>query len=101
MAHNVAVAPAPRSQRGYEKMIGPTAKGIITGAGFGVLAGLAVGASTGAESADDDDGLAKSILYALSELAVDTEMNAVRIEALSARIDDLEARLDGFSTTGK
>jgi hypothetical protein len=75
------------------------AKGLITGAAFGLLAGLAVGA--GAESADEDDGLVKSILYALSELAVDTEMNAVRIEALSARIDELEARLEGAAVPGK
>jgi hypothetical protein len=75
------------------------AKGLITGAAIGLLAGIAVAA--GAESADGDDGLVQSILYALGELAVDTEMNAVRIEALSARVDELEARLDAPAALGK
>jgi MaoC like domain len=75
------------------------AKGLITGAAIGLLAGIAVAA--GAESADGDDGLVRSILYALGELAVDTEMNAVRIEALSARVDELEARLDAPAALGK
>ncbi len=75
------------------------AKSLITGAALGLLAGLAMGA--GAESADEDGGFLKSILYALGELAVDTEMNAVRIEALSARVDELEARLDDPAAPGK
>lgn len=75
------------------------AKGFITGAAIGLMAGLAVAA--GAESTDEGDGFLKSILYALGELAVDTEMNAVRIEALSARVDELEARLDLPSAPGK
>jgi hypothetical protein len=88
-----------RDWGGHERMTRAMAMGLISGAAIGLLAGLAVGA--GAESADEVAGFMKSILYALGELAVDTEMNAVRIEALSARVDELEARLNGPAAPGK
>ena len=63
----------------------------------GLLLGLILGlgsAGTVAVAADETlSNFSRSLLYAISELAVDTEVNAARIVALSGRIDELEISL--------
>lgn len=71
------------------------------GRGFavGLVAGLLLAASAAAV-ADETSGVrdfARTTLYAVVELAIDTETNATRIAALDERIDDLELRLDALT----
>ena len=66
----------------------------------GFLAGLLVGAATvlvtnapADQEAGESEALA-AVLYAISQLAVDTEQNAKRIVELADRIDRLEQRVE-------
>ena len=65
---------------------------------LGFLAGAMVaGAATSlADDGEKQRDFAKSVLYAVTGLAVDTETNATNIVALRDRIDDLELRVDGL-----
>ena len=62
------------------------------------LAGLAAGAAlvmAGQTAAENENGggLAGSVLYAISELSVETEVNAGKIEELDERVANLEAEV--------
>lgn len=64
----------------------------IAGVFFGgalVLAGTAM-----AVTKEERRQFAASLIYAVAELAVDTEKNAKRIVDLRERIDDLELQMD-------
>lgn len=64
----------------------------------GLVLGLVLGlgsAGTVAVAADEElSNFTRGLLYAISELAVDTEVNAARIVALAQRIDELEISLE-------
>ena len=63
---------------------------------LGLILGVFLTASGSALWADDNKerNFAKSVLYAISELAIDTEVNAERIVELQQRVDDLEIVLE-------
>jgi hypothetical protein len=65
----------------------------------GMIVGAVVALSSPGFSASEDVVRRSyaSILYALAELAVDTETNASRIVALGERVDDLEEMLEEMS----
>ena len=65
----------------------------------GMIVGAVVALSSPGFSASEDVVRRSyaSILYALAELAVDTETNASRIVALGERVDDLEVILEEMS----
>ncbi len=65
----------------------------------GMILGAVVALSSPGFSADEDvvRKTFTSILYALAELAVDTETNASRIVELGERVEHLEARLEEMS----
>ena len=65
----------------------------------GTIVGAVVALSSPGFSASEDVVRRSyaSILYALAELAVDTETNASRIVALGERVDDLEVMLEEVS----
>ena len=73
----------------------------IRGFLFGLFFGVVLSTAGTALSADDagDRGFAKSILYAIAMLAIDTEKNAAYILELRQRMDDLEELLDEKSTS--
>ena len=70
---------------------------IQDGRGFllGLLAGamLASAGTTIAEDHDRQDSFRVGVYYAVTELAVDTEMNATNIAALRVRLSDLELKV--------
>jgi hypothetical protein len=77
------------------KRAGTFVLGLVTGAIFAV-AGTAV-------SQEDDAarGFATRVLYAIAQLAADTERNAARISALADRVDDLEEMLKKEAKTAQ
>jgi hypothetical protein len=68
------------------------------GRGFllGLLTGamLAVTGTAFSESKEAKQSPSLSVIYTLSELAINTETNAASIAALRARVDDLELKID-------
>ena len=60
---------------------------------------LAVTGTALAVGEDDQNELTQSLLYAIAELAVDSELNAVNIVALRERVDGLEHRLQQLAPT--
>lgn len=50
---------------------------------------------------DAREDFAQSVLYAITELAVDTEKNAARIEELGDRLSDLEEKLKQGAAAAK
>ncbi len=64
----------------------------IAGALTGAIFAISVGAT--AQPLKGDDGFLTTILYAISQLAVDTEKNAAKIVSLSERLDDLEEKFE-------
>ncbi len=65
----------------------------------GMILGAVVALSSPGFSADEDDVRRSfaSMLYALAELAVDTETNAGRIVELRERVEHLEGMLEEMS----
>lgn len=77
--------------------------GFWLGASAGVTCGLVLGAGLGAVADEEAVTLrdfAKRTLYAVGDLAVDTEANAKRIVDLESRVDDLELRLEALGGAG-
>ncbi|MDJ0610960.1 MAG: hypothetical protein QNJ67_18445 [Kiloniellales bacterium] len=67
---------------------------------FGVVFGLVLASAASAPWAEDGIGAAfkKEVLYALAQLAIDTEMVAASVVELQQRVDDLETLLEEQST---
>ena len=69
----------------------------------GLVTGIML-ASAGAAVSQEDDvarGFATSVLYAIAQLSVDTERNAVRISELADRVDDLEEAMRKNAMTAR
>lgn len=74
------------------------------GAKLYFLAGLIVGATAAIATMAPAEGEGRrepvaAVLYAISQLAVDTEQNAKRIVELSDRIDQLEQQIEDQGQT--
>jgi hypothetical protein len=68
--------------------------------GLGVISGIVFGiaASAFGQTESGADPLLQRMLYAISELAGDTEVNAARIEKIDQRLDILEDELERLRT---
>ncbi len=66
--------------------------GFLFGSLFGMV--LALAGSAFAQLEDKDMELAQAVLYAIGELAIDSEKNAISIVELRERLNDLELRVD-------
>lgn len=80
-----------RAQHGLAPRGRRDRRGWLGGAALGCL--LGIGMTAAAQDNGDTEELVLSVIYAISALAVDTETNAARIEALSQKISDLEDQL--------
>ena len=65
---------------------------LVTAAFFGFLLGVALTVS--AQTEKSQERLVTSVLYAIGQLAVDTEKNAAKIVQLTERLDDLEEKIE-------
>ena len=70
----------------------------IAGAFFG--GALALAGTAMAVTKEERRQFAASLIYAVAELAVDTEKNAKRIVELRERIDDLELQMSDLVNAG-
>jgi hypothetical protein len=69
---------------------------LLLGLGLGVCLGLSYPALS-RESSEQDHPMA-GVLYAIAQLAIDTETNAARIVELTERLEELEAATEDLAT---
>lgn len=67
----------------------------------GAIGILLVGSAVALASSDGENSGLTTILYALSELAVDTEVNAHRIVELTERLGDLEQQIEALEAASQ
>ena len=84
---------------GRWKAASSRAPAFICGLGLGAALAMAFPALT--EESETRETAITSLLYAIAQLAIDTEANASRIVAIEERVDNLEEALQEFSASGR